>query len=355
VSELFLYSGQQLTIHRGTVAPSRRIITQTKKLGHSPPRFPNNTPKRIGVHPVERATCREFFAETSSELLAPQHKQDAGGTDWLVGLMPDGSIILMGASRVILKVFEDKASLSRAAAEKAAAAIRRAIAQRQPARIVVATGTSQIGFLEELTKAEEIAWGRVEMFHLDEYVGLPITHPASFRKYLLERLIEKVGITQYHLLNGMEDAGEVARRVGEAISAAPVDVAFVGIGENGHLAFNDPPADFKTEEPYLVVRLDEACRRQQVGEGWFGDISEVPRQAISMSVRQILKAKEIVCIVPDARKAVAVKTCFEGEISPMAPASILRTHPDTTIYLDRDSSGLLSGATLRSLSAPHNR
>ena len=144
--------------------------------------------------------------------------------------------------------------------------------------------------------------------------------------------------------------GAVARRVGEAISAAPVDVAFVGIGENGHLAFNDPPADFEAEEPYLVVRLDEACRRQQVGEGWFGGISDVPRQAISMSVRQILKSKEIICVVPDARKASAVKMCFEGEISPMAPASILRTHPTTTVFLDRESAKLLSPTTLASFS-----
>ena len=126
-------------------------------------------------------------------------------------------------------------------------------------------------------------------------------------------------------------------------------MAFVGIGENGHLAFNDPPADFQTEEPYLIVELDEACRRQQVGEGWFANISEVPRQAISMSVRQISKAKEIVCVVPDKRKATAVKLCFEGEISPMAPASILRTHPAATIYLDRDSASLLSPGTLSAL------
>src|SRR5947207_2033996 len=156
------------------------------------------------------------------------------------------------------------------------------------------------------------------MFHLDEYVGLPISHPASFRKYLLERLIHNVGIRNYHLL------------------------AFVGIGENGHLAFNDPPADFQTEEPYLIVELDEACLRQQVGEGWFATISEVPRRAISMSVRQILKAKEIISVVPDARKAPAVKSCFDGNISPMAPASILRTHPAATIYLDRESASLLS-------------
>ena len=242
-------------------------------------------------------------------------------------------------------------SLSLAAVDHAAAAMRRAITEHRRARIVVATGTSQIAFLEELTRAEGIDWGQVEMFHLDEYVGLPITHPASFRKYLMERLIDKTGITQYHLLDGTGDAHEMARRAGEELRAAPVDVGFVGIGENGHLAFNDPPGDFETEEPYLVVELDEMCRRQQVGEGWFGDISDVPRQAISMSVRQILKAKEIISIVPDARKAAGVKMCFEGKISPMAPASILRTHTGTTVYLDRDSARLLSPATLASFSA----
>ena len=242
-----------------------------------------------------------------------------------------------------------------AAAEQAAAAVRRAIGDRGLARVVVATGTSQIAFLEELTRAKGIDWKRVEMFHLDEYVGLPMSHPASFRQYLMERLIDKTGITQYHLLDGTGDARKVARRVGEELSAAPVDVAFAGIGENGHLAFNDPPADFETEEPYLVVELDEACRRQQVGEGWFRDISEVPRQAISMSVLQILKAREIISIVPDARKAPAVKSCFEGKISAMAPASILRLHANTTVYLDKDSARLLSPATLASFAVgEHN-
>ena len=252
---------------------------------------------------------------------------------------------------MIVKVFDDKRALSTAAAEQASTAVRRAILARGCARIIVATGASQLDFLDALTKAENIDWRQVEMFHLDEYVGLPITHPASFRKYLLERLIQKVGITRYHLLDGNDDPGEVARRVGEALRLAPIDTAFAGIGENGHLAFNDPPADFQTEKPYLVVDLDEACRRQQVGEGWFSDISEVPQRAISMSVNQILKSSEIICVVPDVRKARAVKLCFEGEISPMAPASILRNHPKTTVYLDRESASLLSPATLTTLSA----
>jgi glucosamine-6-phosphate deaminase len=252
---------------------------------------------------------------------------------------------------VLVRVFEDKLTLSKSAAEQASTTIRRAILNRGRARIIVATGTSQLDFLDALTSAENIDWQRVEMFHLDEYVGLPITHPASFRKYLLERLISKTGIAQHHLLDGDRVPGEVIRRVSEALRSAPVDVAFAGIGENGHLAFNDPPADFQTEDPYLVVNLDEPCRRQQVGEGWFANLSEVPRQAISMSVRQILKAKEIIAVVPDARKAQAVKLCLEGEISLMAPASILRTHPAATLYLDSESAGLLNPATLAALAA----
>jgi glucosamine-6-phosphate deaminase len=256
---------------------------------------------------------------------------------------------------MIVRVFEDKRSLSQAAAEQAAASLRRAIADRGRSRIVVATGTSQLDFLDALTAAEGIDWQRVEMFHLDEYVGLPIAHPASFRKYLLEKFISKVSLSQYHLLDGDGDVPEVIRRVSESIKSAPVDTAFAGIGENGHLAFNDPPADFDTNQPFLVVQLDEACRRQQVGEGWFANISEVPRQAISMSVRRILQAREIIAVVPDARKANAVKLCAEGEITPMAPASILRTHPGVTLYLDRESASLLSPATLTKLAAPGER
>jgi len=252
---------------------------------------------------------------------------------------------------VIVRVFEDKISLSVSAAEQAASSVRRAILDCGRARIIVATGTSQLDFLDAVIKAENIDWQRVEMFHLDEYVGLPVTHPASFRKYLLEKFIRKAGITQYHLLDGEGDPGEVIRRVGDALRSVPVDIAFAGIGENGHLAFNDPPADFETHEPYLIVQLDEACRRQQVGEGWFADISEVPRQAISMSVHQILQACEIIAVVPDARKADAVKLCVEGEISPMAPASILRSHPATTLYLDEESSSLLTPAKLAEFAA----
>jgi len=252
---------------------------------------------------------------------------------------------------MVLRVFDDAISLGRAAAAQAANAIRGAIQARGRARVVAATGASQIQFLEALTAQPGMDWERVELFHLDEYIGLPMTHPASFRRFLHERLIDKTGISEFHFLNGEANPEQVIREASQAIAAAPIDIAFVGIGENGHLAFNDPPADFETAEPYLIVNLDEACRRQQVGEGWFADLAAVPKRAISMSVRQVLRAKEIVAVVPDARKAQAVKACFDGPISPMAPASILRTHPNATIYLDKRSSALLNPATLSKLAA----
>lgn len=242
-----------------------------------------------------------------------------------------------------IRVFNDKTTLGRAAAEQAANAIRRAIAERGHARIIAATAASQLEFLDALTRAPGIDWTKVEAFHLDEYIGLPITHPGSFRKMLMEQLVKKTGIKNYHLLDGdAADPSAVVREVGKQLASAPIDIAFLGIGENGHIAFNDPPADFDTEDPYLIVNLDEACRQQQVGEAWFANISQVPKQALSMSAKQILKAKEILAVVPDKRKAQAVKACFEGEISPMAPASILRRHPDATVYLDTNSASLLS-------------
>jgi glucosamine-6-phosphate deaminase len=249
---------------------------------------------------------------------------------------------------MVIKCFNDKTDLARSAADEAASILRQAIQERGKARLIAATGAAQFEFLEVLTSLPGIDWSRVEMFHLDEYIDLPAAHPASFARFLQERLIQKTGIQHYFLLNGEKDPDEVIRRVGDALLSAPIDVAFVGIGENGHLAFNDPPADFETEAPYIIVSLDDACRRQQLGEGWFQALEDVPQRAISMSVRQILKARKIICIVPDARKANAVKTCIEGEISPLAPASILRTHPNTTLYLDRNSAALLESDTCAS-------
>ena len=252
---------------------------------------------------------------------------------------------------MVLRVLEERKSLGQVAAVQAATAICNATAKRGRARVVAASAASQFEFLEALTAMPGIDWKRVALFHLDEYIGLPMSHPASFCNFLQERFIAKTGITEHHLLNGEEDPADVIRRTSQSISMAPIDIAFVGIGENGHLAFNDPPADFETEEPYIVVNLDKACRQQQVGEGWFKDLAAVPKRAISMSVRQVLKAKEIVAVVPGSRKAQAIKACFDGEISLMAPASILRTHANATIYLDRESASLLSPATLSAFTA----
>lgn len=241
-----------------------------------------------------------------------------------------------------VEILADKYSLGQAAADHAARSLRRVLSKTGSVRVVAATGASQFEFLDALTIAPDIDWNRVELFHLDEYIGLPPSHPASFRKYLFERLIHKTGIKTYHLLDGDNDPTGSVTRIGAELKSRPVDILFAGIGENGHLAFNDPPANFDAADPYLVVDLDEACRQQQVNEGWFSTLEDVPKQAISMSVRQIMSAKEIIAVVPDTRKARVVKACLEGEISAMMPASILRTHPDATIYLDTDSAALLS-------------
>jgi glucosamine-6-phosphate deaminase len=236
---------------------------------------------------------------------------------------------------------EDKHDLGRKAAAAAGELIRGAIVARGRARIVVSTGASQFEFLHLLTADRTIPWDRVDLFHLDEYVGISRDHPASFRRYIRERILDLTGIRNAHLLDGEADPGAVCSAARAAVEEGPIDVAFVGIGENGHLAFNDPPADFETADPFIVVTLDEACRRQQVGEGWFPSVADVPARAITMSIAQILKARAILCIVPEARKAAAVKRCLEGEIGPLAPASALRKHADVSVFLDRESASLL--------------
>jgi glucosamine-6-phosphate deaminase len=240
-----------------------------------------------------------------------------------------------------IRVHANLPALAAAAATDAAGRLRLALHQRGRARIIAATGASQIAFLDRLVREPNLDWSAVELFHLDEYIGLSAEHPASFRRYLLERLIRPAGITRYHLLDGQADPSVVCADVGARLLEQPVDVAFVGIGENAHLAFNDPPADFKTTAPYILVELDRRCRQQQVGEGWFASLDEVPASAISMSVHQILQANAIVCVVPDLRKAEAVRASLEGPIEPETPASILRTHPDVTFHLDRESASLL--------------
>jgi len=234
-----------------------------------------------------------------------------------------------------------KSELGEKAAITGAGFIREAIKKSGAANIIVATGASQFEMLNELIK-QDVDWSKVTAFHLDEYIGISEKHPASFRKYLKERFVDKISLHEFHYVNGETDSYAECRRVGEIISKHPIDVAFVGIGENGHLAFNDPPADFETEEPYLVVNLDEKCRRQQLGEGWFDSFGDVPEQAISMSVKQIMKSKAIICSVPDIRKADAVKGSLEGEVTPLVPASVLQQHKAVWIYLDKESSSLLT-------------
>ncbi len=248
----------------------------------------------------------------------------------------------------------DKRALGQTAARDGAELIRQAIAQRGQANIIVATGASQFEMLEALVETQGLAWNKVTAFHLDEYIGLPITHPASFRLYLWKRFVSRLPLplAAFHYIDGQDDPAAECRRLGERIAAHPIDVAFVGIGENGHLAFNDPPADWQTVQPYLVVNLDEACRRQQLGEGWFKTLADVPTRAISMSCRQILKSGAIICSVPDQRKAQAVKKTVEGPATPLVPASILQQHPQTALYLDRVSASLLRSAARNIVEPP---
>jgi glucosamine-6-phosphate deaminase len=242
-----------------------------------------------------------------------------------------------------IEVFKTKEECGTAAANRGAEILKKAIGDNGQANFIVATGASQFDFMKALTEKEGIDWRSTTMYHLDEYIGIDAEHPASFRRYLKERLVDVVHPGTVHFVQGeADDPAAECLRVNNIIVQDKIDVAFIGIGENGHLAFNDPPADFDTEVPYLIVELDKACRQQQFGEGWFESLEEVPNTAISMSIQQIMKAETIICTVPDKRKAMAVKKCFEGEISPMYPASILRKHPKAFVYLDDDAASLLS-------------
>src|SRR3954470_17197246 len=241
-------------------------------------------------------------------------------------------------------VSDNKVHNGQRAAHDGAELIRRAIRERGEVNIVLATGASQFEMLAELTHAGDLDWHRVTVFHLDEYAGLPITHPASFRLYLWQRFMSALTLPlkERYFIDTEGDLDAECWRLNTIILKHPIDVAFIGIGENGHLAFNDPPADFETSQPYIVVKLDEACRRQQMGEGWFKKLEDVPTQAISMSIKQIMKSKHIICTVPDERKAEAVRNTIEGPITADVPASILQRHEDVTIYLDPPAASLLN-------------
>ncbi len=241
-----------------------------------------------------------------------------------------------------MHIFHTKDEMGCSAARCAAEGLRSALAERGRANLILATGASQFEMLAQLV-GQPIDWPRVTVFHLDEYIGLQESHPASFRRYLKERFASRVvGLAAFYYVNGeAADPAAECRRLGDLIRVRPVDVACIGIGENGHLAFNDPPADFDTEDPYLGVSLDEACRRQQLGEGWFPTLADVPRKAISMSIRQLLKSTRIVCTVPDQRKAMAVKNALQGPVTNQVPASILQTHPACDLFLDEEAAALI--------------
>lgn len=241
-----------------------------------------------------------------------------------------------------ISIDTNKTKMGDNAARCAADLLQGAISARGEANLILATGASQFEMLANLVM-QPVDWSKVTVFHLDEYIGLPSTHPASFRKYLKERFEQQVtGLRKFHYVNGETDPQGECLRLGKLIRSQPVDVACIGIGENGHLAFNDPPADFETDESYIIVNLDAACRQQQVGEGWFSSLAEVPKQAISMSIRQIMKSAAMVSTVPDGRKAEAVKNTVEGPVTNLVPASILQTHSRCWLFLDTPAAARLN-------------
>ncbi len=250
-------------------------------------------------------------------------------------------------------IYKTPQEMGAAAGAQAAKVIKQAIENKGQANIILATGTSQFETLKKLVVASPapprgwasgIDFSKVTMFHLDEYIGLGANHPAGFRKFLEERFVDKVaGLKAVHFVNGdTDDPEQECRRLGDIIATHPIDVALIGIGENGHLAFNDPPADFDTEEPFIIVELDDICKKQQLGEGWFEALEQVPRQAISMSIRQIMKSACLIVSVPEKRKAEAVKNALEGQVTNMCPASILQRHNNCKIFMDAEAASLLS-------------
>ncbi len=243
-------------------------------------------------------------------------------------------------SPVILPTVEE---MGKAAADYGASILREMLLTKERVNLVVATGASQFTVLSHLISQPDIDWSRVHGFHLDEYVGLSDNHPASFCRYLRKRFVEQVPLASFEYIRGdCLNPDDECSRLTDLLEGCILDLAFVGIGENGHLAFNDPPADFENENSYLVVELDEACRRQQMGEGWFEILEEVPIQAISMSIRQIMKIENIVCSVPDLRKAEAVESAIEGPVTPDLPASILQHHQKVKVFLDQKAASGLS-------------
>ncbi|MGB9678375.1 MAG: glucosamine-6-phosphate deaminase [Thermoanaerobacteraceae bacterium] len=239
-----------------------------------------------------------------------------------------------------IRIFKDAEELGKAAAQLSEKIINKAIQEKGYARIVLSTGLSQITLLNNLIKAK-IDWNKVIMFHLDEYIGIDENHPASFRRYLKEKFVNKVTLKEVYFVKGENDINQQIAELSKAIKKEPIDLGFIGIGENGHIGFNDPPANFETKDSFIVVNLDNRCKQQQVNEGWFENIEDVPKQAITMSVYQILQCKTIISCVPYKVKAESIKNVIENDVTPIIPATILKSHDDFYLFLDEDSASLL--------------
>ena len=243
-----------------------------------------------------------------------------------------------------VEIYETSAAASVAAAEKAAEIMARALQERNHSRIIVGTGNSQAALIDALLQVPGLSWRNVEVFHMDEYVGISDAHPASFRRWLREHIAQKVELDAVRYLDAdAEDLVQEAERYTALLNSGPIDVAFVGFGENGHIAFNDPhAADFQDPETVKVVELDEMCRSQQVGEGHFSSLDVVPKNALTLTCPALMSAKHIVSCVPEKRKAVAVRDATEGPLTTDCPASLIFTHPRAYTYLDVESASLLT-------------
>jgi glucosamine-6-phosphate deaminase len=242
-----------------------------------------------------------------------------------------------------VRVYETVALMARDATDDAVAAINTAVDARGEANIMLATGNSQLAFLQQLVARRDVAWSRVTAFHMDEYAGLPPTHPASFQRYMRERVAAHLPLRMFHYLDGTGDPEVEARRYALLLAEHPLDLCCAGIGENGHLAFNDPPvADFSDPHAVKVIALDAASRRQQVGEGHFASIDEVPTRAITVTIPALLAAARLLVVVPEARKAEPVRRALGDPVSTECPATILRLQPQATLYLDADSAASVS-------------
>lgn len=304
------------------------------------------TGKRHTMSDNKQRAIQECFPHTFLDSMSFLIARGSHRVKQPTGVGVNRSTVLGESFRMHIKIADSRTALGQYVAQTAAAQLRTILSQQPDANLVVATGSSQFEVLDNLVQISDVDWSRVNGFHLDEYLGLPITHSASFCGYLKQRFVDRVPLKSFFYLDGTLPAEELVREACERINGRRIDLMLCGIGENGHLAFNDPPADFAIKDPYHIVELDEACRRQQVGEGWFDSLEQVPTQAISMTIHQILQAGRILCSVPDRRKAEAVKQTLEGSVSTNVPASALSHHPATTLILDPTSSCLLSEQTL---------